>query len=236
MKNFYDALMEDLTAEEVLEISKRLNVDYSYTTEAEERRCLGDDICEMLEMLENAGFCMDYLDAPYTNGIETTYKTAFEKAMNIIDDFMELVMNIQNFKGDGYMPENYKTHADYIYDRAFGTEYILEWVNGCSDCPYLDEIRDMCDQVAEMIAMWDRAVENGWIDPEEGWERDFYWAYEADNQKWILWSHTEDDEVQIAEVGQDEDGTYYWVDDNGKGDYGFATAEKAMSDADYYIG
>ena len=63
-----------------------------------------------------------------------------------------------------------------------------------------------------------------------------YWNYDAMENKWYLWNETDDGEEAIAEVGQDEDGTYYWADDDGKGDYGFATAEKAMTDADYYIG
>ena len=59
-----------------------------------------------------------------------------------------------------------------------------------------------------------------------------YWNYDAMDAKWYLWNETE----AIAEVGQDEDGTYYWVDLGDNCGYcDFATADKAMADADGYF-
>lgn len=58
-----------------------------------------------------------------------------------------------------------------------------------------------------------------------------YWNYDAMENKWYLWNETDDGEEAIAEVGQDEDGTYYWItlDDN-CGYTDFETAEEAMTD------
>lgn len=168
MEKFIAGMANGLTDEEVLEISKELNVDYSHTTESEERQMLADDILEMLRMLEDAGCVMDYLDAPYTNGVETTYKTAFEKAMNIIGDFMDFVQEVQDFKGE--CANEYKTRYDYIYDyQTFEKDYFSAWLDGCSSYPDTYDIIDQCRRIQKMIEMWQRAVDNGLIDPEAGW-------------------------------------------------------------------
>lgn len=63
-----------------------------------------------------------------------------------------------------------------------------------------------------------------------------YWNYDAMDAKWYLFVETDEGDKNIAEVGQDEDGTYYWADDNGDGYCDFATAEEAIIDADIYLG
>jgi hypothetical protein len=149
---------------------------------------------------------------------------------------MDVVKEVQEFKGE--CASDYKTRVDYILNwSAFEKDYFASWIDGCSDYPMLCEIRNMCDRIDGMITMWERAVENGWIDAEDGWNEDAesYWAYDAMDNKWYLWSNT-DDEVQIAEVGQDEDGTYYWIEiENTTGVGDFATANRAMADADHYF-
>ena len=58
------------------------------------------------------------------------------------------------------------------------------------------------------------------------------WIYDAMENKWELYADAQSDEV-LAEVGQDEDGTYYWVSlDDNCGYTDFETAAEAMTDAD----
>lgn len=189
-------------------------------------------IAGVLEVATDADVHMmeQYVHVDYSY---TTWKEA--KAM-IVEAFVELILKVQEHKGE--YAEDYRTRMDYVERNGFERDYFDSWVYGCSDYPCLDEIVSECGHIQMLIEMWFWAVEEGWIDPEAGWaeEGDSYWAYEADNQKWILWSHTEDDEVQIAEVGQDEDGTYYWIEIESTCGYcDFATAEKAMADADHYF-
>lgn len=192
-----------------------------------------ENIRDMARWMEDAGMCLDFLDDPYTDG---TYKTEEEKHRNIVETYLSEIQFIQEFKGE--YADEYKTRYDYIVNGGFETDYFASWLEGCSDYPMLNEIKEFCESVECGIILWLAVAENTNINLEAGWveEGDSYWAYEADNQKWILWSHTEDDEVQIAEVGQDEDGTYYWIEIESTCGYcDFATAEKAMADADNYF-
>ena len=52
---------------------------------------------DLLNIMENGGMIFDYLDMPYSDG---TYKTEDQKRQNIIEDFMNLVMDIQEFRSD----------------------------------------------------------------------------------------------------------------------------------------
>lgn len=63
-----------------------------------------------------------------------------------------------------------------------------------------------------------------------------YWNYDAMDAKWYLWVETDDGEKNIAEVGQDEDGTYYWVElENETGYYGYDTTDEAKSAVEAYF-
>ena len=63
-----------------------------------------------------------------------------------------------------------------------------------------------------------------------------YWNYDAMENKWYLWNETDDGEEAIAEVGQDEDGTYYWVDlMDADGYCGFDTMDEAKADIEAYF-
>lgn len=52
---------------------------------------------DLLNIMENGGMIFDYLDMPYSDG---TYKTEDQKRQNIIEDFMNLVMDIQEFRSE----------------------------------------------------------------------------------------------------------------------------------------
>lgn len=121
-----------------------------------------DNIDEMLIMLENAGYMMDYLDMPYTDG---TYKTEQEKARNIVEAFMDVVMEVQEFEGE--LASYYKAHEDYILFGGFEKDYFSSWLESCSNYPMVCEIRDECDRIDKMIEMWGHAIEKGWIDVKE---------------------------------------------------------------------
>lgn len=63
-----------------------------------------------------------------------------------------------------------------------------------------------------------------------------YWNYDAMENKWYLWNETDDGEQAIAEVGQDEDGTYYWVElENETGYYGYDMIDEAKSAVEAYF-
>ena len=52
---------------------------------------------DLLDIMENGGMIFDYLDMPYSDG---TYKTEEQKRQNIIEDFMNLVMDIQESRSE----------------------------------------------------------------------------------------------------------------------------------------
>ena len=62
------------------------------------------------------------------------------------------------------------------------------------------------------------------------------WIFDVMENKWELYADAQSDEV-LAEVGQDEDGTYYWIDLSDDCGYcDFATAAEAMADAEEHFG
>lgn len=121
------------------------------------------DVDIMLGMMEDCGMIFDYLDMPYTDG---TYKTEEDKKQNIVEDFMNEVLAVQEFKGES--SNGYETRREYIGSSDFEQDYFNSWY----ECSYhdLDEIKNYCIYIEGVIAMWFYAVECGWIDAEDGWE------------------------------------------------------------------
>ena len=118
------------------------------------------DACRMLSHLEAVGADMDFLDEPY--------ETENEKARAILAAYLDVVAEVQKFKGE-YANE-YKTRYDYICVYcAFEKDYFASWMHGCSDYPLLSEIKSFCEYADMLIAMWIEVVEDGYIDPEAGW-------------------------------------------------------------------
>ena len=124
------------------------------------------DVRIMEAHLTGMGKCMLYLNTPHDDGI---YMTEEEKRQHTIEDFMNEVLDVQEFKGE--CAGDYKTIEEYIYnDGDFGKDYFDSWMYGCSDHPDLEEIKFFCECLQEKIRAWEWAVEAGWIDPKDHWD------------------------------------------------------------------
>lgn len=123
-----------------------------------------DDIKDMLCYLDEMGINMDFIDMPYVDG---SYKTQEEKNLNIVESFINEVLFINEFNGE--CANEYDSRMRYVEMGGFEQDYFASWLEGCSNYPYLSEIKEFCESVDTSIRMWLHAVECGWIEPEEHW-------------------------------------------------------------------
>ena len=87
------------------------------------------------------------------------------------EELAETIFTVQDFYGE-YANE-YETRYDYVsgYDFTFEKDYFCSWIYGCSNYPCTFEIICECKHIQAMTTLWKNAVEKGWIDGEEGWEK-----------------------------------------------------------------
>ena len=180
-----------------------------------------EDIDLMLREMEDTGLCGDY-----------------ENEEKAIEAYLRDIYLIYEFKGE--CARDYKTRYDYVCDYgAWEKDYFASWIESCSDYPMLSEIQEFCESVSACIERWIYAVDQGYIDSEEGWaeeEPDLYWVPNHAEHKWYLFH--KDVEEAIAEAGV-EDGelegekSYYWIEIESSCGYGdFDTLEEAKADAE----
>ena len=112
--------------------------------------------------MEDLGMNLDFL---YIDN-----KTKEERDSDTIISFMSDIVFIQEFKGE--CANDYETRREYVEKCGFEKDYFASWLESCSDYPNLIEIQEFCEAVNDSIIMWTKAVENGLIDTEEGWDKE----------------------------------------------------------------
>lgn len=125
---------------------------------------------------------------------------------------------VESFKGELFSIGEYKNTYEYVIDGGWEKDYFSSWLEGCSDYPYLGEIKDFCIETDRIIRLYIDAVE------EEDSAADCDFDVKDDNGE-IIGAVYYDDSV----------GYCFVCDDDGHEEYGFSRPDKAeCALLDYY--
>jgi thiaminase len=69
----------------------------------------------------------------------------------------EVVETVETFRGECF--NDYENIWDYVSKGGWEKDYFSAWLDGCSDYPFISEIKDFCEAVDELLTEYTHYIE-----------------------------------------------------------------------------